>query len=184
MGLKVLLAVNKLKGPIKELLIRSGYEVVGEAGNAAEALRKARSLSLDIVIMDAELDGGRLSEVAMILEEDGIAPVLMLISEPQLDLKEFCYVLKPVNGFSLIPAIESAILNYRKRLDLLKEVERLRNQLATRKLVDIAKGMLMKTQGYDEEQAHRALQKMSMDKGIPLKALAEAVIAANSDKHL
>ncbi len=177
--MRVLLAVSDpgTRKTIRELLIHNGYSVSGEAHNASEALRISRSQSPGLVIMDTELEGGRVGQVAMILEEDGVAPVLILASSADPRIKDFSYVLKPVTATSLIPAIESTFTSYQKRRRLLKEVARLRNQLATRQVVAIAKGILMLEQGMSEEQAHRFLQKTSMNRGLPLKAVAEAVIA-------
>jgi len=178
-SLRVLLAVSDpgTRKTIRELLIHNGYSVCGEAHNASEALRISRSQSPGLVIMDTELEGGRVGQVAMILEEDGVAPVLILASSADPWIKDFSYMLKPVTATNLIPAIESTFTSYQKRSRLLKEVARLQNQLATRQVVAIAKGILMQEQGMSEEQAHRFLQKTSMDRGLPLKSVAEAVIA-------
>ncbi len=178
-SVRVLLAVSDpgTRNTIRELLFHNGYSVSGEAHNASEALRICRSQSPEMVIMDSELEGGRVGQVAMILEEDGVAPVLILASSADPWIKDFSYILKPVTATNLIPAIESTLTGYRKRMRLLQEVARLQKQLATRRAVDIAKGILMLEQGMSEEQAHRFLQKTSMDRGLPLKAVAEAVIA-------
>lgn len=180
---RVLLAVSDpgTKKTARELLLQRGYAISGEADNASDALRKCRTQSVEMVVMDNELEGGRISQVAMILEEDAVAPVLILASNADSGIKDFNYILKPVTATNLIPAIESTLSNYRKRISLMKEVERLQEQIATRRAVDIAKGKLMLSQGMNEEQAHRFLQKTSMDKGMPLRAVAETVIAFNKN---
>ncbi|MGE5390413.1 MAG: ANTAR domain-containing response regulator [Deltaproteobacteria bacterium] len=182
-SLKVLIAIVNpaLKKSVKDILTQRGFQVVAEARNAADVLRKARSMTVDLIILDAALEGGRVGQAAMILEEDWLAPVLILAGETDPNIGEFTYVLKPVVTYSLIPAIESILMNYKKRASLQKEVEKLKQQLATRKLLDVAKGLLIKEQGINEEEAHRLIQKMSMDTGIPLKAVAEAIIAARNN---
>ncbi|MGE5398129.1 MAG: ANTAR domain-containing response regulator [Chitinophagales bacterium] len=181
--MKVLIAIVNpaLKKSVKDILTQRGFQVVAEARNAADVLRKARSMTVDLIILDAALEGGRVGQAAMILEEDWLAPVLILAGETDPNIGEFTYVLKPVVTYSLIPAIESILMNYKKRASLQKEVEKLKQQLATRKLLDVAKGLLIKEQGINEEEAHRLIQKMSMDTGIPLKAVAEAIIAARNN---
>jgi CheY-like chemotaxis protein len=70
---------------------------------------------------------------------------------------------------------------------LAAEVQALRLKLAERKLVERAKGLLMKRQGLDEETAYAALRKMAMDRNLKLAELARRVIdvhaagAAHSD---
>ncbi|MGC8971379.1 MAG: GAF domain-containing protein [bacterium] len=58
---------------------------------------------------------------------------------------------------------------------LIKEVTKIREALETRKLIDKAKGILMKTKGMSEDEAYRFLQKKSMDTGKPLKEIADAI---------
>lgn len=177
--MKVMLVVTnpRVKSTVKDILVQQGIHIAAEATNAGEILRRARTLAVDLVILDIDLEGGRARQAAMVLEEDGIAPVLLLASEGDPETKEFPYVLKPVSPYSLVPAIDSTLLFNKKRLGLMKEVERLRDQLATRKAVEMAKGLIMKERGLTEEEAHRLMQKVSMEKGIPLKAVAEAIIA-------
>ncbi|MGE5422075.1 MAG: ANTAR domain-containing response regulator [Ignavibacteriales bacterium] len=181
--MRIILAAsdNNLKRMVQDSLTTQGYYVVAEAGNAADVLRKARSMHVDLVIMETGLPGGRIGEVAMILEEDGLAPVLMITGEKDPEIRDFNYILKPVNPYALIPAVKSASLAFRKRQELRREVERLKDQLGTRKSVDIAKGLLMQGRGLSEDDAHKAMQKMSMDRGLPLKKVAEAIIAAKDN---
>ncbi|MCX7795151.1 MAG: ANTAR domain-containing protein, partial [bacterium] len=50
-----------------------------------------------------------------------------------------------------------------------------RETLETRKLIERAKGILMKQRGMNEEEAYRFLQKKSMDTGKSMKEIASAV---------
>ncbi len=62
---------------------------------------------------------------------------------------------------------------------LREEAERAKELLETRKLVERAKGILMKRERISEERAHRIITKKSMDSGLPLKEIAEAIILAS-----
>ncbi|HID06531.1 MAG TPA: GAF domain-containing protein [Armatimonadetes bacterium] len=59
---------------------------------------------------------------------------------------------------------------------LWEEAQKTREELETRKLVERAKGVLMDKFGLTESQAHRKLQKLSMDRGMPVKRIAEIVL--------
>lgn len=65
---------------------------------------------------------------------------------------------------------------------MLEELIATKDALETKKLVDRAKALLMKHKNYTEEEAHRFLQKKSMDSGKPLKEIAQAVIIAFEEK--
>lgn len=180
--MRILLAASDqtLKRTVQDTLAVQGCYVVAEAQNAADVLRRTRSMHVDLVIMETGLQGGRIGEAAMILEEDGIAPVLMIAGEKDPEVRDFPYVLRPIAPYNLLPAVQSAISGYRKRQELTKELDRLKEQLLVRKSVDIAKGLLMQSEGLSEDAAHKLMQKMSMDRGVPLKKVAEAVIAAKN----
>lgn len=175
---RVLLAVNNIviKRSVRDIMVHCGFQIASEANNAADALRKARSMLVDLVIMDAQLEGGRVGQTAMVLEEDGIAPVLILAGENDPLTREYAYVLKPFLEGALVPAVHSTLRQYEKQQNLMKQVQDLKNQISTRKVVDIAKGLIMKQQDVTEEEAHKMLQRISMEKGMPLKAVAQAFI--------
>ncbi len=181
--MKVLIAVSDsvTKKMVRELLVQRGHAVAGEATNASDALRKGRHMLADLVVMDTELEGGRVGQVAMILEEDGVAPVLLLAHHSDPEVRDFAYVLKPICTDNLIPALESTWSSYRRRSELILEVDRLRDQLETRRLVDQAKSLLA-AEGLSEEEAHRHLQKTSMSQGMPLKSVAKKIIIENQEK--
>ncbi len=65
---------------------------------------------------------------------------------------------------------------------LLEELITTKESLETKKLVDRAKALLIKHKNFTEEEAHKFLQKKSMDSGKPLKEIAQAVIIAFEDK--
>ncbi|NPV26451.1 MAG: ANTAR domain-containing protein [Firmicutes bacterium] len=172
---------------IKEILIRNGYLVIGEAEEALSTLRLIRGIQPDLVILDGDLPGMSLLELAHVIEEDKLAPVLLITQEVTREfLKKtreswtLTFLVKPVTQSTLIPAIEAAVGKYRKTIELEKEIQQLKHKLETRKIMDQAKGILMEKLGISESEAHRRLQKQSMDKGISIREIAEAIILASS----
>jgi response regulator NasT len=85
------------------------------------------------------------------------------------------FVVKPVRAEQLLAAVDLAIHQFVELLSLRDEVGKLRETLETRKLVDRAKGLLMK-RGLDEPSAFRRLQKLAMDKRKSLREVAEAIL--------
>lgn len=87
------------------------------------------------------------------------------------------FVVKPVRAEQLLAAIDLAIHQFVELVSLREEVGKLRETLETRKLVDRAKGLLMK-RGMDEPSAFRRLQKLAMDRRKSLREVAEAILLA------
>lgn len=174
---------------IKAILTRAGYWVVGEAADGLSALKMVRSRQPDLLVISAELPGMDGLEVARIVHEDKLAPVVVLAAGQSQGLLEraknarvAALLSKPVDEGSLLPAIEISLVNYQEIVRLEKEVEDLKNALETRKLVERAKGILMETLGITETEAFRRIQKQSMNKRVSMRQVAEAIILAHSLK--
>ncbi|MEW6662718.1 MAG: ANTAR domain-containing response regulator [Bacillota bacterium] len=174
---------NALRVALKNLLLREGYIVVGEGEDSSSTLRGVRTIIPDLVILDMDLPGMGGLGTAKILEEDRITPILLLTPHWQRELiqkaKEFwslSFSVKPVTEAHLLPAVEIAINSFQKMRELEKEVSRLKETLETRKVVEKAKGILMQTLGISEAQAFKRIQQQAMNKSMPMKKIAEAII--------
>ena len=168
-----------------EMLTEAGYEVVGQATNGVEAVTLAKELKPDLAILDVkmpELDG--ISAAQEIIE---ISPVLMLTAFSQKELVErardagvMAYVVKPFSIGDLVPAIEIAISRHRQMKTLEAEVADLYERLETRKIIDRAKGILMKAMNLSEPESFSWIQKTAMDRRISMKQVAQAIISPES----
>ena len=171
---------------LREMLLNLDYLVVGEVGDGRSAVNLARELKPDVVIMDIKMPDMDGIDAAKILTEERIAPVILLTAYSQKDLVERAkeagvvgYMVKPFREDDLVPTIEVALARFKEFEALHKEVDDLQLALETRKLVDRAKGILMDTQGLNEAEAFRKIQKMSMNTRKPMKEVAEAIILAH-----
>ena len=175
-----------VRADLKEMLTGLGYLVVGEAGDGLSAVNLARELRPDVVLMDIKMPNMDGIDAAKILTEEQIAPVVLLTAYGQKELVDRAkeagvvgYLVKPFRETDLMPAIEVALSRFSEFKTVQQEVEDLQNALETRKLVERAKGILMDTQGMDESEAFRKIQKMSMNTRKPMKEVAEAIILAH-----
>ena len=165
-----------------EMLTESGYEVVGQGTNGEEAIELANSLNPDLMILDVKmpvLDG--ISAAEKIIK---VCPVLMLTAFSQKELVErardtgvMAYVVKPFTINDLIPAIKISISRYHQMKTLENEIADLYDRLETRKLLDRAKGILMKALNISEPDAFAWIQKTAMDRRISMKQVAQGVIS-------
>ena len=174
-----------LRLDLSEMLAERGHDVVGEADNGADAVTMARDLKPDLVIMDVKMPGMSGLEASKIIADEQIAPVLLLTAYSQRDVVEqatdsgvMAYLVKPIREEELTPAIEIAINRWNSYKTLQGELEKAKEDLETRKLLDRAKGILMDQHGFSEHDAFQAMQHLSMDRRLSLKAVAQAVIAA------
>ena len=168
---------------LAEMLAEEGYDVVGQAEDGEKAVALAEQLRPDLVIMDIKmprLDGLAAAER---VAAQRIAPVVMLTAFSQRDLVErardvgaMAYLVKPFTREDLAPAIEMAVSRFAELRQLESEVEGLGDQLATRKALDRAKGILQEQVGLTEPESFRWIQKTAMDLRQSMREVAEGVV--------
>ena len=176
---------------LREMLEDAGHDVVAEAANGEQAVEQARKFLPEFVIMDVKMPVMDGLAAAKIINDEGIAPVLLLTAYSQQDIVDkakeagvVAYLVKPVREEQLFPAMEIAASRFAEMQQLSAELDDLKESLATRKLLDRAKGILMTAHGMTEQEAYRKMQQFSMAKRISLKELAESIIkAANNRKN-
>ena len=187
MSVRILVAEDEalIRMDLVEMLQGAGYEVVAQATNGQEAIDLAIEHKPDLAILDVKmpiLDG--ITAAERIIQ---IAPVLMLTAFSQKELVDrardagvMAYVVKPFTIGDLMPAIEIAISRHLQMRSLADEVADLHDRLETRKLIDRAKGILMKALILSEPEAFSWIQRAAMDRRLSMKDVAEAVINPNA----
>jgi len=168
---------------IVEMLREAGYNVVAEAENGQRAVDLAREHTPDLVLMDVKMpvmDGITAAEQ---IAEERIAPVVLLTAFSQRELVErareagaMAYVVKPFTVDDVVPAIEIAMSRFEEIFALENEVADMKEQFATRKLVERAKSLLQTKMGLSEPEAFRWIQKTSMDRRLSMREVADAII--------
>lgn len=172
---------------LKELLEEaSTCKVVAEAKDGAEAIEVIKKHEPDIVFMDIRMpnmDGIEAAKQVSMSVSRRI-PIIMLTAYSQPELYEeasrvgvFAYLTKPLRKADLAPAIEVAMARALEVQNLQAEIDALNGKLETRKLVEKAKGVLMKKFSLDEATAYRRIQKAAMDKRSSLKIVSEEILA-------
>jgi len=187
MSIRILVAEDEalIRMDLVEMLQGAGYEIVAEATNGQEAVDLAILHKPDLAILDVKMpvmDGISAAENIITL-----APVLMLTAFSQKELIDrardagvMAYVVKPFTISDLIPAIEIAISRHLQMRSLAEEVADLHERLETRKLIDRAKGILMKALNLSEPEAFSWIQRAAMDRRLTMKQVAQAVISPDA----
>ncbi|OHV03091.1 ANTAR domain-containing response regulator [Mycobacterium talmoniae] len=182
---RVLIAEDEtlIRMDLAEMLREEGYDVVGEAGDGQEAVDLAEQLRPDLVIMDVKMPRRDGIDAASEIASKRIAPIVVLTAFSQRDLVErareagaMAYLVKPFSISDLIPAIELAVGRFSEIAALEREVASLSERLATRKLVERAKGLLQAKQGLTEPEAFKWIQRAAMDQRTTMKRVAEVVV--------
>ncbi len=169
---------------LAERLRRLGHDPIGPARDGVEAVQAARAHRPDLYLFDIDmprLDG---LGAAQALADEGLRrPVVVLtgVEDPGLVDRSVssgvsAYLTKPIDDRQLDAAIRLAAARHREMLELEAEVQRARQSLAERKLIDRAKGLLMDALGLSEEDAFARLQRAARNRNARLAEVAQEVI--------
>jgi response regulator NasT len=169
---------------LAQRLRRLGHDPIGPARDGLEAVEAAREHRPDLYLFDIDmprLDGLR---AAQALADEGLRrPVVVLtgVEDPGLVDRSVssgvsAYLTKPIDDRQLDAAIRLAAARHRELLELEAEVQRARQSLAERKLIDRAKGLLMDALSLSEEEAFARLQRAARNRNARLAEVAQEVI--------
>ena len=187
--MKVALVVDDeplLRRQVGETLLNHGFEEIIEAENGRQAVDIALIRKPLLVVMDVSMpvmDGVTAAEK---LGKKLPAPIVLLTATEDSETIErarkagvMSYVLKPFREAQLHAAVDLAIHHFVEVSNLREEVAHLKETIEARKLIERAKGVLIK-QGLSEPEAYRRMQKIAMDKRKTLKEVAEAILLMES----
>jgi response regulator NasT len=167
-------------------LVALGHRVVAEASNGEEAVALAAATQPDLAILDIKMPVADGIEAAQQITRARPIPIILLTAYNEAELVEraaqaniSAYLMKPVAEEDLLPAITLALIRFRQFEALRREVSDLREALEARKIIERAKGILVRRLDLTEEEAFRRLQKQSQDSNRKLAEVAEAIVMAD-----
>ena len=171
---------------LRKQLAALGHCVVAEASNGEEAVALAAATQPDLAILDIKMPVTDGIEAAQQITRARPIPIILLTAYNEAELVEraaqaniSAYLMKPVAEEDLLPAITLALIRFRQFEALRREVSDLREALEARKIIERAKGILVRRLDLTEEEAFRRLQKQSQDSNRKLAEVAEAIVMAD-----
>jgi len=171
---------------LRKTLTGMGHEVVGEASDGAEAIALTKETVPDVVILDIRMPNLNGLEAAHRIQMERPTPVVILSAYSETGLGSqasaagvHTYLVKPFTAEQLKPALELALANFEKARQLEEKLQQTSEALESRKLIERAKGILMRETGLDEEAAYLRLQKTARNENRKMVDVARAVITAD-----
>ena len=185
---KILIADDEplIRQDLKEMLLEAGYEVIAEAKDGYHALELAKLTTPDLMILDIKMPNinglEAAEEIQVALNKRIPTIILTAYNQPELiqkagDIGAFSYLTKPVKPQDLIASVETVKSRAKEIESLRGDIFDLKEKLEIRKLVEKAKGIIMKKLSLDEPDAMHFLQKKSMDERTTIKEVATKVIS-------
>ena len=164
-------------------LIQAGHQVAAVLPSALELVARIEEIKPDIILIETESPSRDTLEHLGVMNRDMPRPVIMFSQDDDQDTIRqairsgvAAYV---VDGFDidrLRPVVDVALAHFEEHQALKRELAETSRKLSERKVIEKAKGILMKSRGMDEEAAYGALRKLAMERSQPLAKVAGNVV--------
>ena len=185
--LRVMLVDNYLErtAPLKQSLAEAGYEVIAHLSDTANLDEAVNRLQPDVVIIDTESPSRDTLEHLIVMGQNAPRPIVMFTHDGDSEKIRSAtragvsaYVVGGLPNERLKPIMNAAIARFEEFKALRNELNEANTKLSERKVIEKAKGLLMKQRGGDEDAAYAMLRNMAMKQNIRLATLAEQVVQA------
>lgn len=170
-------------GEICAALALAGHQVVAVLAGAADLTAKVSRICPDIILIDTEAPSRDTLEHLAAMNRDMPRPVVIFAQASDdatirkaIGAGVAAYVVDGLEPGRIKPVIEVAIARFEAHQALRQELNAATQKLSDRKLVERAKGILMKSRGIDEEAAYASLRRLAMDRSQPLAQTAKDVV--------
>ena len=166
-------------------LTTAGYLVASVVDTGTDLYAKVKELQPDVIIIDMESpDRDMLEHLHGINRDDPRAIVMFCQDDADATISAAvkagvsAYVVDGLQPHRIRPILQTAVARFEDYQELRRELEETKSTLAERKILERAKGILMKQRGMSEEEAYQALRKSAMNRNKRLVEVAESLIAA------
>jgi response regulator NasT len=170
-------------GELCAALALAGYQVSALFSSATDLARQIEALSPDVILIETESPSRDTLEHLAAMDQRMPRPVIILTADDDAQLMRAAftagvsaYIVDRLDLARLKPIVNVAIARFEAHQGLRQELADATRKLSERKLVDKAKGILMKSRDLDEDQAYRALRNLAMERSQPLAKVARDVI--------
>lgn len=166
-------------------LLEAGYNIVAVLPVDAFLPDRLAQIQPDMIIVDAESQARDTLEHVVMATRDARRPIVMFTEDNDtshvraaIAAGVTAYVVAGLAPDRVKPVLEVALARFEHEETLRRELAEARTQLAERKLLDRAKGLLMQRHGITEPEAYKRLRKAAMDKGLKMTEIAQRIVDA------
>lgn len=167
---------------LSRILEDAGHHVVA-APDGRIAVTLARNTRPDLTILDIKMPKMDGLEAAQRIYQERPTPIVLLTAYGDQELIErakslpiMAYLIKPIKERELLATLEVVTARFDEFEWLHQKTVELKEELATRKLIERAKGILMRREGLSEKAAYRKIQRQARDERRSMRDVAEEIL--------
>lgn len=187
MKLRVLLVDEdqERRALLQDALDAAGFAVVIGTDTGGDLSNVVRRVQPDVIVIDVDAPDRDTLENMCCIARDVPRPVVMFTHDEDAEKMRTAiragvsaYIVGSITSERVKPIVDVAVLRFEEHQALRRELDQAKNSLADRKVIERAKGILMRQRDCGEEQAYQALRKLAMDRNRKLVEVAQSVIDA------
>ena len=164
-------------------LAMAGHQVAAVLPSALDLTAQIEAIRPDVILIETESPSRDTLENLAVMNRNMPRPVILLTQEGDAAVMRAAfkagvsaYIVDNLDLARLKPIVDVAIARFEEHQNLKLELATATRKLSERKLVEKAKGILMKTRGLDEDQAYATLRKLAMERAQPIGKIAGDLI--------
>jgi len=172
-------------GRLKTALSEAGFEVIEESGLVIDLPKRVEVLCPDVILIDSESPGRDVLAQVVQVSRDQPRPIVLFTDEQDPGVMRqairsgvSAYIVAGIQAARLQPILDVALARFESDQALRAQLHEREAQLAERKRIELAKGLLMKMKGCNEEEAYTLMRRQAMSRQQKLIQVAEQVIGA------
>jgi two-component system, response regulator / RNA-binding antiterminator len=177
---------NRIRAAVIEAGLReAGYEHVTLVHDVNGIAKRIAEIAPDVIVIDLENPNRDMLENMFQLSRAVKRPIAMFVDrsdtasiEAAIDAGVSAYVIDGLRKERVKPILEMAISRFNAYSRMERELQEARGELENRKLIDRAKGILMKSRGLSESEAYALLRKTAMNQNRKIGEIAQSLITA------
>jgi response regulator NasT len=177
---------NRIRSAIIEAGLReAGYAQVTIVHDVGGIARRIAEIEPDVIVIDLENPNRDMLENMFQLSRAVKRPIAMFVDrsdtasiEAAVDAGVSAYIIDGLRKERVKPILQMAISRFNAFSRMARELEQARGELEGRKLIERAKGILMKSRGVSEEEAYALLRKAAMNQNRKLADVAQSLVTA------
>jgi response regulator NasT len=170
---------------VRQALEDAGHQVMTTINSGKALSNRVEALAPDVIIIDIESPDRDTLEQMRTISRDNPKPVVMFSDDNKpesikqaIEAGVSAYVIDGLNDKRISSLMEVAIARFREYQALRDELTRVKNSLEERKLIDRAKGIIMKHKNCTEEEAYQLLRRSAMQSNQRLVEVSRNLIAS------
>jgi two-component system, response regulator / RNA-binding antiterminator len=186
-GLNVLVIdENRIRAAIiEEGLREAGHDRVTVIEQMHGLARRIAELNPDVIVIDLENPNRDMLESIFQLTRAVQRPIAMFVDksdeasiEAAVEAGVSAYIVDGLKQERVRPILKMAISRFNAFSRLARELEETRSELESRKVIDRAKGLLMRSRGLSEEAAYALLRRTAMNQNRKIAEIAQSLVTA------